>query len=252
VPDQRRHRGAHPEDAALFAPDQHAALREAVADLAWLLSRGYADPSAQKVVGDRYHLTARQRTAVMRCACTDAARASRRAKEVAPDALNGRTLLLDGYNVLTTIEAALAGGVILAARDGCYRDVASVHGTYRKVEETVPALELAGEVMSTLGAARAVWYLDSPVSNSGRLMTVIDETAMFRGWDWQVRVVPNPDRDLSKPDAPGIVATADSVVLDACGAWLNLARLIVSRRVPEAWVDDLSDEARAAAAGEQP
>lgn len=247
MPDHRRHRGAHPEDAELFAPAWHAALREAVADLSWLLSRGYADPSAQKVVGDRYNLTARQRTAVMRCACTDAAQAARRAKQVAPDALNGRTLLLDGYNVLTTIEAALAGGVILAARDGCYRDVASIHGTYRKVEETAPALELTGEVMSALGAGRAVWYLDSPVSNSGRLKVIVAETAKLRGWDWDVQVVTNPDKDLSRSDAPGVVTTADSVVLDACGgAWLNLARLVVSSRVPEAWVVDLSDVSRAA------
>jgi hypothetical protein len=242
VPDHRRHRGAHPEDAQFFAPDRHAALRQAVADLSWLLSRGYADPSAQKVVGDRYNLTARQRTAVMRCACTDAALATRRAQVSAADAVSGQTLLLDGYNVLTTVEAALAGGVILAARDGCYRDVASVHGTYRKVEETVPALNLTGDVLSAFGAARAVWYLDSPVSNSGRLKAVIEETATSRGWAWEVRVVHNPDRDLSRPDAGGVVSTADSVVLDACAAWLNLARLVVTERVPRAWVVDLSDE----------
>ena len=46
---------------------------------------------------------------------------------------------------MTTIEAALSGGVILAARDGAYRDMASMHGTYRKVAETLPALELLGD-----------------------------------------------------------------------------------------------------------
>jgi hypothetical protein len=29
------------------------------------------------------------------------------------------------------VEAALAGGVILACRDGAYRDMASIHGTWR-------------------------------------------------------------------------------------------------------------------------
>ena len=51
-----------------------------------------------------------------------------------------RELWIDGYNALTTIESALSGSVILRARDGCYRDMASMHGTYRKVQETVPAI----------------------------------------------------------------------------------------------------------------
>lgn len=241
MPDHRRHRGAHPEDADLFAPARHPALRQAVADLSWLLSRGYADPSAQKVVGDRYGLTARQRTAVMRCACTDAALDGRRARELSREAIRGSPMLLDGYNVLTTVEAALGGGVILVARDGCVRDLASIHGTYRKVEETVPALELTGEVLADLGAGRATWYLDSPVSNSGRLKAMIAETAAARRWDWEVLVVPNPDKDLSRTDLPGAVVTADSVVLDACGGWFNLAKEVVTRRVPEPWVIDLRD-----------
>ena len=46
--------------------------------------------------------------------------------------------------MLTTIEAALAGGVILAARDGAYRDMASMHGSYRKVAETPARFGTAG------------------------------------------------------------------------------------------------------------
>ena len=69
--------------------------------------------------------------------------------------LRGAALWLDGYNVLTTIEAALAGGVILAARDGTYRDMASMHGSYRKVAETLPALELLGRTIAALSAWRS-------------------------------------------------------------------------------------------------
>src|SRR5205823_7732523 len=131
-----RHRGAHPEDRELFAPKWHVALRGAVADFSWLLSRDYATPSALKVVGDRYGLSARQRTAVMRSACSDSARASRLERETQLANVAGRPLWIDGYNVLTSVEAALAGGVIIVGRDGCWRDMASMHGTWRRVEET--------------------------------------------------------------------------------------------------------------------
>lgn len=241
MPDHRAHRGPHPDDATLFAPDSIPRLRTAVNDLSWLLSRGYADPSAQKVVGDRYNLTIRQRTAVMRCACTDAARERRLAHRATADELRGRPLVLDGYNVLTTVEAALAGGVILVGRDTAVRDVASMHGTWRKVEETTRAMELVGEVgANDLGVTRLEWLLDSPVSNSGRLKAMLGETAATRGWDWDVQLVTNPDPILAAAPQGTIVATADSVILDRCPRWFPLAGEVVRTRIPAAWVIDFA------------
>jgi hypothetical protein len=40
VSDTRKHRGAHPADAALFGRAVWPALQAAVAHLSWLLSRG--------------------------------------------------------------------------------------------------------------------------------------------------------------------------------------------------------------------
>lgn len=240
MPDHRAHRGPHPDDSGLFSPDSLPNLRGAVSDLAWLLSRGYADPSAQKLVGDRYNLTQRQRTAVMRCTCTDEAATRRAASRVAPHDLRGGTVLLDGYNVLTTVEAALAGGVVLLGRDGALRDAASMHGTWRKVEETRRAIELIGEVAADdLGVMRLEWFLDSPVSNSGRLKTLLRGTGAERGWDWDVQLVPDPDAVLAVA-YDGVVATADSVILDRCRRWFPLAGEVVSRRVPGAWLVNLA------------
>ena len=238
MPDTRTHRGAHPEDARLFAAEARPLLREATSDLCWLLSRGYVTPSAMKLVGDRYRLCARQRIAVERSACSDADLARREAHRVGGEQLAGRPLWLDGYNVLTTVEAALGGGVILAARDGTYRDMASMHGSYRKVAETRPALELLGRAVAALGVTECLWYLDRPVSNSGRLKTFIRELAAARGWCWQVELVPDPDAILAHTDE--IVVTADSVILDRCPTWFNLARETVARHVPEADVVDLA------------
>ena len=72
MPDTRSHRGPHPEDDRLFGSAVRPRLVEAVADLCWLLSRGYATPSALKLVGDRHVLAARQRVAVARLRCSDA------------------------------------------------------------------------------------------------------------------------------------------------------------------------------------
>jgi hypothetical protein len=240
MPDDRRHRGAHPEDPALFAPDWHAALRQAVHDLSWLLSRGYASVSALKVVGDRFNLSARQRTAVMRCAAPDDAVADRRSRMTSLADAGGTRLLIDGYNVLTTVEAALAGGVVIVGRDGCWRDMASMHGTWRRVEETPVALRRIGQTLhgEPSGPREVLWYLDSPVSNSGRLKGVIEEVAREHAWPWRVELVIDPDKPLAGARGE-LIATADSVILDRCGRWLPLARDVVSR-LPEVWRVDLS------------
>lgn len=232
MPDKRAHRGPHPEDGRLFAPDVWPRLRDATGDLSWLLTRAYSSVSALKLVGDRYELDQRQRIAVMRSACSDEALRHRAGTRVKLAALAGQVLLLDGYNVLTTVEAALAGGVILHARDECFRDMASVHGTWRKVHETQPAAELLGRFLHDLGVREAIWYLDSPVSNSGRLKTLLREIAATNHWPWQIELVPNPDRVLCK--AEELIATADSNILDHCRRWVNLAREGVERFVRQA------------------
>ncbi len=145
---------------------------------------------------------------------------------------------LDGFNVLTTIEAALGGAVVLLARDGCVRDVAGLHGTYRKVEETLPAIALIGDFLADRGVAHCLWCLDRPVSNSGRLRSALLTMAEVRGWDWSVELMFNPDAHLS--EAADAVVSADGLILDRCQAWTNLAREVIAARIPDAWLVDLS------------
>ncbi len=239
MPDRRAHRGPHPADAELFAPEALPRLREALADFSLLLTKGYADKSALKLVGDRFGLTQRQRLAVMRSACSDQQLQSRLTRRVAIAEIAGRSLAIDGYNLLITIEAAMSGGLIFRGRDGCLRDLASIHGTYRKVEETTPALTLIGESLTAFGVAGALWLLDSPVSNSGRLKTLMAHLAEEHAWPWDIRLSLNPDAELRQTDQ--IVATTDSVILDACRRWTNLATNLISARVPAARVVDLGD-----------
>ena len=63
MPDRRLHRGPHPDDARLFDGAALGQLRAAAADFCWLLDHGYPHESTLKLVGDRYDLVARQRTA---------------------------------------------------------------------------------------------------------------------------------------------------------------------------------------------
>jgi hypothetical protein len=239
VPDSRSARGPHPKDADCFAPAELPALVSAVGELSWLLDHGYPKKAALKLVGDRHTLRDRQRMAVQRCSASDADRRARTARAVTEHDLAGETLAIDGYNVLLTVEAALSGGVLLLGRDGVVRDLTSMSRHYRRMSTTLPALEAIAAFTTGASCRDLLWLFDRPISNSGRLKRTLEELAGDRGWPWQVELVASPDRDLIATSA--IVATADSGVLDRCGRWFNLARAVVERSAPMAWMIDLSD-----------
>lgn len=237
-PDIRKHRGAHPEDRKLFAAERLPVLRAAVSELSWLLTRGYTMKGALKLVGDRYTLTDRQRLAVSRAACPDQSKARRAEMLVPIDAVAKEDLIVDGFNLIITVEAALSGGLLMLCRDSCIRDLSGVHGSYRSVNETDDAIRLIGESLETLRPASVAWVLDRPISNSGRLAKRIRDTALEKGWNWSVEVVFNPDAEISASDR--IVISSDSHVLDRVLRWLNFNRLLIEKALDDLWLIDLS------------
>jgi len=236
-PDNRKHRGAHPEDRKLFAAEQVSVLRMAVGELSWLLTRDYSLKGALKLVGDRYTLTDRQRLAVARAACSDQSKERRAAALINAAAVADEGLIVDGFNLIITVEAALSGGLLMLCRDGCIRDLSSVHGSYRAVNETETAIQLIGQALKILHPKSVEWVLDSPISNSGRLAQRIRELANEKGWNWNVETFFNPDAAISKSNR--LVISSDSHILDGTQRWLNFNRYLIER-LADSWLIDLS------------
>jgi len=235
-PDRRQHRGPHPRDSQLFAADELPKLRVATAQLSWLLTHGYKLVSSLKLVGDRHALRERQRLAISRAACSDQS-LNRRKETCRPiEGIGNSRLLIDGFNLIITLEAALSGGALLLGRDDCFRDLASVHGSYRSVSETESTLLIIGTTLERLEPASVTWVLDRPVSNSGRLAKTIYQLAVSHGWPWQVETVYNPDSRLIA--SPDVAVTADSAILDRVGCWTNLKSHIIQNLRPAVWILD--------------
>ena len=77
---KQRHRSVHPEDKVLFSSHHLVPLSSAVAELSWLLSKGYAMHSSLDLVGNHHQLIQRQRLAVSRAACSDESKQLRQDK----------------------------------------------------------------------------------------------------------------------------------------------------------------------------
>lgn len=233
----RRRRARVLDDARLFGADALPALRAATDDLGWLLERGYTIDAALKLVGDRHGLSARQLVGVRRSACTPAQARDRGARQVELAALRGRDLWIDGFNVLVTFESALAHATVIRGRDRAHRDLAGIHGSYHQVIETGVAVDVLARLLAAAGPRSITWYLDRPVSSSGKLRAFLLAAGERRGIAWSVELVQNPDPILARAGAQAegddvrggasasagaIVATSDSWILDRCGAWCDL------------------------------
>ncbi|MCP4443177.1 MAG: DUF434 domain-containing protein [Aureispira sp.] len=227
-----RHRGKHSSDDKIFTPKWQAVLKEAAQDLSFLLGRGYADKSSLMLVGNRYQLNTRQQKALMRISCPSDRIGLRKGKELKPEAIKDQKIIIDGYNLLITIEVALSGGLLFDTMDNCYRDIASLHGTYKKVEETIPALELVGEALQKLEVKEVLWYFDAPVSNSGRLKVLLYELAGKYGYSWQIELVNNPDKTIIEHNQ--ISVSCDGWIIDETDQWFNLARYVIEDSIPQA------------------
>jgi len=238
MPDHRRHRGPHPEDTILFRQTDHLRkLSLAAGDLAWLLGRHYAPESALTLVGNRYQLHQRQRRALSLVVAAPAVARARQQRRVTPSTLAGKQLQVDALNQIITIEVALAGGVILCGHDGAWRDLASVHRTYRMVLETPRALEAIGRFLAPLQVQHVRFLIDAAVSNSGRLASQLRALAAANRWPWQATLVPSADPVLR--GTTDIVATSDRAILDQAACWFDLAAMVVQHTAATAWCVDL-------------
>jgi hypothetical protein len=243
VPDKRRHRGAHPEDPRCFGPAQVETLRSAASELSWLLDRGYPPAATLELVGNRHALVHRQRAALARGTCAAGRARERRSRALPWYELRGLSLAVDGFNCLIGTEVALGGGVIVVGLDGAHRDLGSVHGTYRTVEETEPASSLLVAALATARPRELTWFFDSPVSNSGRIANLLRRKLAAEQLDWDVQLVPNADVALLEPRFE-VVVSSDGAVIDRAPHWFDAVGHLVSSEIPGALCVDLRDQER--------
>lgn len=238
MPSQQKHRGQHPQDHLLFAKKWELPFGQAAQDLSYLLERGYGENSGVKIVGDRYRLNARQRKALLRLVSTPSSIEKRLELQFPTSQLKDKVVVVDGFNLIIFVESILSNGIILACMDGVYRDIASVHGSYKRVIETGAALELLGQVFEQFGVAEVQWFLDAPVSNSGRLKQLLEMEAAENNFNWTIDLVPDPDKTLVEITGDVVAVSSDSWILDRVSHWANINAYLIEKELPNARVFD--------------
>ena len=229
-------RGFDPDDTKIFSKESIAELKIAQEEIQWLLDRGYKMKQIIEFIGNHYLLSVRARTALQRTTSSTSDYEKRRATMLPFECAKDGCLNIDGFNIIITLEVAISGSPILLGKDGVYRDLAGLRGTYRIIDKTDTAISLIGKTLQELSVPMVKFYLDSPVSNSGRLKTKILECSEQWGMPVDVDLIPNVDAVLAGKER---IVTGDSIILDECKSWFNLSRKIIEDHIQDAWVVDL-------------
>lgn len=220
-------RGYVESDERNFNEKNVELLRKASEECLYLLDRGYKIKNATMFISNHYLLSERQRLSLAR-AITKTEDVVKRREKLLNDTKD-ITVNIDGFNAIIPIETALSNSLLLECMDGSIRDLADLKGTYRLIDKTEPAVNLVVKKLKEIGVKKANFYLDKPISNAGRLKSLILDIAKEHEFNTNVETIDHVDSFLYDKEN---VITGDSVILDNCISWVNLYKMII---------DDLED-----------
>lgn len=229
-------RGFVPTDRIEFNQQNIELLKTAKQDICTFINRGYNIDKVTEFVGNHFKLSARQRLALKRIISSNDElnlRYRHKIDNLAPNSI----VNIDGLNLIITLEVALSNSTILKCMDGTIRDLAGLRGNYRIIDKTLVALDLIFKKFNEIKIYKAVFYLDSPVSNTGRLKQTIIELSQNYDFEVEVNLVLNADVILQDLDN---VISSDSIILNKCSTWLNTAYEIINSYIPDINYIDLN------------
>lgn len=219
-------RGFDEDDKRWFSKKELIRLKKAHEEIKWLLDRDYKLDSLITFIGDRYQFSLRQRNALKRSTCSTTEENLRKSKELNINELNNKTINIDGFNLIITLEVALSNGTLIMGNDNNIRDLAGLRGTYKLIDKTDLALDLLYKIFKKMKVKQVNFFLDSPISNSANLKLKILEYSTKYKVSTDVLLVNNPDIILEKLE---FVITSDFAILNKCISYFNLSKFIISK-----------------------
>ncbi len=218
-------RGYLPVDERNFSPSALEKMRMASRHICYLINEGYDLKQASTFVGTHYSLSERQRLAIARSIATTEQLSVRRLKE--RTSVAGEDVWIDGFNTVISLEVMLSDSLLFDGMDGTIRDLAALRGTYKIIPETGEAVRILFDTLEEMGVAKVNILLDEPVSNSGRLKTLIAEVGEDYPFGLDIQILKQVDKALWEK---ANVVTSDSIILDHCLSWVNVTRRCVEKR----------------------
>ena len=187
-------------------------LHTAAIDFKYLLNRGFRRDIALRFIGDRYGLSKIERAILYRAIFSDTDIRNRKLKITPIYKVRESPLVVDGFNVIATIESALRGELLILCEDDFVRDITSVFRKIRITSFTYEVVDLLLEYLKfDLKVKKVNIVLDSQVSKSGELSAYMRYTMKDLSLEGTAKT--SRSADVGLREFNGIVTSSDSVVI---------------------------------------
>jgi len=200
-------------------------VRQAAEEYLWMLSKGYPQNAALKLVGDKFMLPREMRQVLYRGVIPDKLAEIRREKIATVE--KGDLVLIDTYNVLFTVNNYLLGRSLFISNDGMLRDAGEMRGRIINKPQFTRSISLMLEVLQMWTGATYVHYLDEPVSHSGRLSIELCKDMIQMGIEGDAYTVKSPDQCLIEKQSDGICTSDGGIIDQYKGKVIDLPRFLL-------------------------
>ncbi len=187
-------------------------IDKASQDLKYLLDRDYKRTTALNLVADRYSLTEKERNLLHRYVFSEKEIRRHRKKLCPLSRMRGKRIVIDGYNVLITVEAVLEGRDIVLGMDGILRDVKGIFSRYKFNKNSKIAIDKILEKLKEFTPGFILFIFDSQVSKSGELAAFVRGRLEEYRLNGDARTSPNADKEIKKLNY--ITLTSDSIIIE--------------------------------------
>jgi hypothetical protein len=202
-----------------------ANLKEAATDLRHLLNRGYNRKSTIELVGNRWNLNRDERHILYRAIFSYDEIKARKWNEVNLERIKGKTLAIDTYNILITIESCLKGRLLIRADDDYIRDISEISSKFKHSSSTIQTIQMILKKLQPHHPKMLLFFLEKDFSRSGELAGLIKRELKSFNLNGDAETVPSSDKSVIINGE--IVISNDRVVLDNAISHLNLVPLLL-------------------------
>lgn len=223
-----------PESSTDFSvPDIKEKLLKPARDIRSILRWGYPKFATIRFVAEHSQLSVEERHILTRIIMPPEKVVTRIRKKVSCDGISNRDLLLDGYNVLLSIDSLMKKEPMWFCDDGYIRDTRYYFSKPGHAEDIEEAVDSVLKFLSEANPKSVTFLLDSQISHSGKLAGFIRHKLEEYGIQGGAYTSKTADFDLKTegrdPEKNLIVATSDGIVIDSVLQVLDIPACLMEK-----------------------
>lgn len=202
-------------------------------DIRSILRWGYPKFSTIRFVADHFQLSLEERHILTRVIMPPDRVVSRINKKIACEGIKDRKLLLDGYNVLLSVDSLLKKELMWFCDDGYIRDTRYYFSKAKQAEDIEEALDAVLKFLSETGPESVIFLFDAQISRSGELAGLIRHRLEEYEISGEAKTSKTADFELKteggNPENNVIVATSDGIIIDSVKEVLDIPACLMEK-----------------------